>query len=55
MLYIFKWPEIVYKVSHIRGENDAEVIAIRHVHQGRIVGMWITGNCRFIVVVSENG
>lgn len=53
-LYIFRWPDIVDKVSNIR-EFDPEVIAVVRVHKDKIVSISISLNLRYIIVVSQSG
>lgn len=53
-LYIFRWPDIVDKVSNIR-EFDPEVITVVRVHQDKIVSITVSLNLRYIIVVSESG
>lgn len=53
-LYIFRWPDIVDKVSNIR-EFDPEIINVVRVHKDRIVSISVSLNLRYVIVVSASG
>lgn len=51
---MFRWPEIVDKISNVR-EIDPDVIAVRRVHCEKIVAIHLSINLRYVIVVSGTG
>ena len=54
LMYVFRWPDIVDKVSNIR-EYGPEVVAVARVLKDAIVSISISMNLRYLIVVSQSG